>query len=94
MELPKESGILFWTKENAVGELEMEFFTGPGHECQSFRALREPTIRKPLIFLAQIVLLLEPKKGSYQSSPILIRPFPEPTDERKPRATWWKEHYL
>lgn len=44
MELPKESGILFWTKENAVGELEMEFFTDLGHEFQSFRALREPTI--------------------------------------------------
>lgn len=44
MELRKESGILFWTKENAVGELEMEFFTDTGYEFQSFRALREPTI--------------------------------------------------
>lgn len=44
MELSKESGSLFWTKENAVGELETEFFTDPGHEFQNFLAPREPTI--------------------------------------------------
>lgn len=53
------------------------------------------SIRRPLTFLAQIILLLlEPQENSYQSSPVLSRPFPKPTDERGCRAIWWKKHYL